>query len=85
MEFLDILVYFATMIGIYSILALGLNLQYGFGGLVNFGLVAFFGTGAYTGALLALKGVPFFWGMIAAGMASALLGFIVALPTSNRP
>ncbi len=71
------------MIGIYSILSLSLNLQYGFGGLVNFGLVAFFAAGAYTGALLAIHGVSFFWGMIGAGMVSALLGFLVALPTSK--
>lgn len=83
MGFLDIFIYFATMIGIYSILSLGLNLQYGFGGLVNFGLVAFFATGAYTGALLAVKGVSFLWGIMAAGLASALLGFIVALPTTK--
>ena len=83
MEFLDIFVYFATMIGIYSILSLSLNLQYGFGGLVNFGLVAFFATGAYTGALLALKGVSFLWGIVAAGLASAMLGVVVALPTSK--
>lgn len=83
MGILDILVYFATMIGIYSILTLSLNLQYGFGGLVNFGLVAFFATGAYTGALLAVKGVFCLWGIMAAGIASALLGFIVALPTSK--
>ena len=79
MEFLDIFVYFATMIGIYSILSLGLNLQYGFSGLVNFGLVAFFAVGAYTGALLAVNDVSFFLGIIAAGLVSALLGFIVAL------
>jgi ABC-type branched-subunit amino acid transport system permease subunit len=83
MEFYDIFVYFATMIGIYSILSLSLNLQYGFGGLVNFGLVAFFATGAYTGALLAVNDVPFLLGIVAAGMVSALLGFIVALPTSK--
>jgi ABC-type branched-subunit amino acid transport system permease subunit len=51
--------------------------------LVNFGLVAFFATGAYTGALLAVRGVSFLWGILASGLASALLGFFVALPTSK--
>ncbi len=38
--------------GIYALLALGLNLQYGYTGLINFGVVAFFAIGAYASALL---------------------------------
>lgn len=37
---------------IYVLLALALNIQFGFSGLLNFGLVGFFGAGAYTLALL---------------------------------
>jgi branched-chain amino acid transport system permease protein len=48
-----------TMGGIYALLALGLNLQYGYTGLINFGVVAFYAIGAYTSALLSLRGVPF--------------------------
>lgn len=83
MAMYDITVYFLTMIGIYSILSLGLNLQYGLGGLVNFGLVAFFAVGAYTGALVAMTGLPFIVGILFAALISALLGFIVALPASK--
>jgi branched-chain amino acid transport system permease protein len=43
---------------IYVLLALGLNLQYGLTGLINFGHVGFFCIGAYTCALLARQGVP---------------------------
>jgi len=43
---------------IYCLLALGLNLQFGLTGLVNFGVVAFFAVGAYTSGLLSLQGVP---------------------------
>jgi ABC-type branched-subunit amino acid transport system permease subunit len=35
---------------IYMLLAIGLNLQYGYTGLINFGVVAFFAIGAYLGA-----------------------------------
>ena len=41
-----------TMGGIYAILALGLNVQWGFAGLFNVGIAGFFGIGAYASALL---------------------------------
>ena len=46
------LVSLAIMGGIYAILALGLNLQWGFTGLFNVGIAGFFAIGAYTSALL---------------------------------
>lgn len=61
-----------TMGGIYALLALGLNLQYGFTGLINFGVVAFFAIGAYTSALLSLQGVPFAVDFAAAAALAAL-------------
>lgn len=42
----------AIVTAIYVLLALGLNLQYGLTGLINFGHVGFFCVGAYTAALL---------------------------------
>jgi neutral amino acid transport system permease protein len=42
----------------FAIFGLGLNLQWGFTGLINFGHVAFMTLGAYTTVLLALKGFP---------------------------
>ena len=41
-----------TMGGIYAILALGLNVQWGFAGLFNAGIVGFAAIGAYSYALL---------------------------------
>jgi branched-chain amino acid transport system permease protein len=52
------LVAVSTMVLIYALLAIGLNLQYGETGLINFGHVAFFALGAYTSSLLALRGWP---------------------------
>ena len=83
MEVGNIIIYFAIMIGIYSILTLGLNFQYGFSGLVNFGHVAFFAVGAYTSAIVTNAGAPFIVGIILACLMSALVGFLVALPTSK--
>ena len=41
---------------IYMLLTIGLNLQYGYTGLINFGVVAFFAIGAYASALLRAAG-----------------------------
>lgn len=43
-----------TFAGIFGLLALGLNVQFGYTGLLNFGHVAFFAVGAYTAALLTM-------------------------------
>ena len=41
-----------TMGGLYAVLALGLNIQWGFTGLFNAGIAGFFAIGAYTSAIL---------------------------------
>lgn len=51
MAILSIVVAFFTFYAIYAILALSLNLEYGFGGLPNFGKVFFYSAGAYTAAV----------------------------------
>ena len=61
---------------IYVLLSLGLNLQYGLTGLINFGHVGFFAIGAYASAILALRGVP----LVACFAAAAALAGIAAWP-----
>jgi branched-chain amino acid transport system permease protein len=61
---------------IYMLLTIGLNLQYGYTGLINFGVVAFFAIGAYTSALLTLHG----WWLVPAFVFATLFGAIVAYP-----
>jgi branched-chain amino acid transport system permease protein len=46
------LVAFLIAGGIYAILCLALNVQWGYGGLFNAGIAGFFAVGAYTSALL---------------------------------
>ena len=43
---------------VYLLMGLGLNLHYGFTGLINFGHVGFFAIGAYASCLLTLAGYP---------------------------
>ena len=45
-------VFLLTMGGIYAVLALGLNIQWGFTGLFNAGVAGFFAIGAYVSAIL---------------------------------
>jgi len=72
---------FVVFVGIFGIVALSLNLEFGFAGLANFGKVAFFLVGAYTYALLSQIGIPFAICLIVGALISALFGLVVALPT----
>ena len=75
-----------TMGGIYSILSLGLNIQWGFTGLFNAGIAGFFAIGAYTSAILTsaetsqhLGGfnISIIFGFIAAMLLSGFIGYFV--------
>jgi len=61
---------------IYALLAIGLNIEYGETGLINFGHVAYFAIGAYASALLSLRGVPVSLSILLAG----LLAAVAAIP-----
>lgn len=59
----------------FSVLATGLNLVYGYTGLLSFAQVAFFGVGAYAAALLVTElGWSLWAGALAGGLLAATLG-----------
>lgn len=67
---------------VYSIIALGLNLQMGSTNMVNFAPAAFFGTGAYTTAILATRyGVNPWISSIAGIILAIIIGYLIGLPT----
>jgi len=68
-------------IALYAIFALGLNLQWGFTGLINFGHVAFMTIGVYTTVLLSLAGVPIILAVLGGAILAALLGLVIGLST----
>ena len=89
---LNYIVFFLTVAGIYAVLVLGLNIQWGFTGQINIGVAAFFAVGAYTSAILTTApspdhlggfGLPFLAGALAAMAIAAALGLFVALITVN--
>jgi len=68
-----------SQILIVALFALSLDLILGYAGIVSLGHAAFFGLGAYTAGLLAVKG----WGepvsgLLAGGAVAALAGFVVS-------
>lgn len=73
--------YLASLVGVYSVAAIGLNLLVGFTGQVSLGHAAFFGLGAYATALLAREGVAFPAALVAAALVAALAGVVIGLPT----
>jgi ABC-type branched-subunit amino acid transport system permease subunit len=81
---IEYLAYLSIMTGIYGILSLSLNLQYGLTGLANFGHVAFFCLGAYTSTILVvLVKVPFILGLLGGMVTAALFGLLISIPTAN--
>jgi neutral amino acid transport system permease protein len=75
------IVFLATSAAIYALFALGLNLQWGYTGLINFGHVAFVTLGAYTTALLTLMGIPAIAAVIVGAGVAALLGLLIGMTT----
>jgi neutral amino acid transport system permease protein len=75
------LVFLTISTGIFAIFALGLNIQWGYTGLINFGHVAFMTLGAYTTVLLSMQGVPLLIAMIAGSLLAIVLGLLVGFST----
>ncbi|MFB6071350.1 MAG: branched-chain amino acid ABC transporter permease [Halobacterium sp.] len=83
----------ATIACIYGMLTLGLNVHYGYTGLLNFGHVAFFAAGAYASAIVTMPppstvtnasytiwfNLPMPWGFPVSLAAATLAGGLLAL------
>ncbi|MDZ8079843.1 MAG: branched-chain amino acid ABC transporter permease [Nostoc sp. DedQUE01] len=77
----EYLIFLAISTASFALFALGLNLQWGFTGLINFGHIAFMTLGAYTTVLLSFKGVPLLISALLGGIVAALLGLIIGFAT----
>lgn len=66
---------------LYVLATLGLNMQFGFAGVLNFSGAAFLGMGAYTAAVLnTYTAVPHLLVVLAGGLVAALIGCMLLLP-----
>ena len=65
----------------YAVAVLGLNIQLGYTGVINFSAASFFGVGGYTAAMLLQAGlVPPLAAMLLGGLAAGLVGCALLLP-----
>lgn len=70
------------LMGIWMIVALGLNVLSGYAGLFNLGIAMYMGTGAYTSAMLTTGYGFSFWSALPIALgASALMGLLAGLPS----
>src|SRR5215213_7615074 len=70
-----------TMVLVYAIALLGLNILTGYNGQISLGHGAFYAIGAYVTAILMDKyGVPYWATVPAAGAVCLLVGFLFGLP-----
>lgn len=81
---LDFWAFVGVIAGIYTVFSLGLQVQFGFAGLLNFGHVAAMALAAYTMAILVVKGGVNLWLASAAGIAVAVIGFLLLGMTTPR-
>jgi ABC-type branched-subunit amino acid transport system permease subunit len=71
-----------SLVGVYAIVAMGLNLVFGYTGQISLGHAAYFAVGAYASALITMHlGVPFPVGLAAGVLAAVALGFLVGVPS----
>src|SRR5258707_4988907 len=74
-------VFQVTMVLIYAIAIIGLNLLTGFNGQLSLGHAAFYAIGAYTAAIMMDSfGVSYFWTLPAAAVICFVFGFLFGLP-----
>lgn len=77
----NFLIFQLTMVMIYAIAILGLNLLTGFNGQFSLGHSAFFALGAYGAAvMMEFGGIPYIWAILLAGVIGFAAGFLFGLP-----
>ena len=69
-----------ALVALTAVVGVGLNILLGLTGQVSLGHVGFYAIGAYTVAILTLKGVDFWIALPLAGAVAGVVGFALALP-----
>ncbi len=69
-----------ALVALTAVVGVGLNILVGLTGQISLGHVGFYAIGAYTVAILTLKGVSFWIAFPLAGAVAGAVGFVLALP-----
>jgi branched-chain amino acid transport system ATP-binding protein len=69
-----------ALVALTAVVGVGLNILLGLTGQVSLGHVGFYAIGAYTVAILTLKGIDFWIALPLAGAVAGIVGFALALP-----
>jgi branched-chain amino acid transport system ATP-binding protein len=69
-----------AMVALTAIVGVGLNILVGLTGQISLGHVGFYAIGAYTVAILTLKGVSFWIALPLAGLIAGAIGLLLSLP-----
>lgn len=93
---LGYVVSFIIMASIFSVITLGVNIQWGYTGLFNIGIAGFFAIGAFASALITMAmpigpaaaytkqafglELPFLVGVLGGGVVSGIIAFLIGLP-----
>ena len=78
---MNYIIHLLIMIEIYLMLSYALNLVFGFGGLLTLSQAAFYGIGAYTYTLLAMRfHFPFFVGLLSAVVITGVIAYLIGVP-----
>lgn len=72
-----------TLVLVYAVAILGLDVLIGWTGQVSLGQSAFFGVGAYSAAIAAENGWPVVAGLLVAAVVAGVVGLLVAIPASR--
>jgi branched-chain amino acid transport system permease protein len=94
---INFLIAFAVMASIYAIFSMGLNVHWGYTGMLNFGIAGFFALGAYSTALVTSKmptgaltayikqafglNAPFLVGILVAAIVCGLVAVLIGMLT----
>lgn len=79
---IQFLIHILTLVSIYAIIAMSLNLAMGYTGLVNFGHIGLLGVGAYASAILNTRfEIPFVVSILFSAILCAAIGALLSIPS----
>ncbi len=73
-------IYIVSLVLVYTLSTLGLNVMIGWTGQIGLAAAGFFGLGAYATSILHEKGLPWILALVLVGLFAALVGFIDGFP-----